>query len=97
MSTRNHPNPEALFPKLKRHEVLLLAEYEKGWVSSNPLLAIDDATISTLLAHWDANGLLERRDLGFTDYHDMWPTIEYRATRSGKFVVKGWREAGWIE
>lgn len=94
MTPHNHPNPEALYPALKRHEVLLLAMLEKGWIKSVGLAVLvmraDDR--ERLLAHWENNGLVE-----FQIISTVPQSVEYRATRAGKFVVKGWREAGWIE
>lgn len=86
MTKRNHPNPEMLYPALSRREVELLAACEKEWISR---YWTDDAG-RELFDRWTENGLVETRLINLI--YD-----EYRTTRAGKFVVRGWREAGWIE
>lgn len=107
MTSRNHPNPEALYPVMTRKAVLLLARIEKGWTETTGLAVLEMRADGRddLLEFWVYNGLAEVRErrsklLIQTErataegikFHR-----EYRATRAGKFVVKGWREAGWIE
>ncbi len=103
MTSRNHPNPEALYPVMKRHEVLLLMLCEDGWVSQLAISASSvlelpcaaDVNLEELLELWTENGLVEQREVR-KNFAQHYP-VEYHATRAGKFVVKGWREAGWIE
>lgn len=100
MTSRNHPNPEALYPVMKRHEVLLLVACEKDWKRQTllPLAACGVGVGLELLEQWEANGLVEVRTVRNASQQNFIEYLgEYRATRSGKFVVKGWREAGWIE